>query len=217
MSIVSSTNVYMLNYVANVGVAKQSIVMSVLPIATIIWLPLINLAATKLGKKKAYIILVGIAAVACMAFFLIGKYNFISMCVFNATFALGNGSFWTLCFAMAYDTTEVDEFVNGKRREGILVAYMSFAQKVGTAGSTLLIGIILQYVQYNGTAATQSTSAVNGLISLYTWIPAVFIAISVICVCIYPITKKRYDALVNALELKKAGKEYSTDGFKELL
>lgn len=217
MSIVSSTNVYMLNYVAHVDGARQSIVMSVLPIATIIWLPFINFMATKLGKKKAYIVLVGVAAFACLAFFAIGVYTFASMCVFNAVFALGNGSFWTLCFAMAYDTTEVDEFINGKRREGILVAYMSFAQKVGTAGSTMLIGLILQYVKYDGTAAEQTSTAVNGLISLYTWIPAVFIVISVLSVCIYPITKKRYDALVKALELKKAGKEYSTEGFKELL
>lgn len=217
MSIVSSTTVYILNYVVFAEPAQISIVMSVLPIATIIWLPIINLVATKLGKKKAYIILVGIAAAACLLFFVIGVYTVLSLSIFNAVFALGNGSFWTLCFAMAYDTTEVDEFVNGKRREGILVAYMSFAQKVGTAGSTLIIGLILQYVKYDGAAAQQSATAVDGLISLFTWIPAIFIALSVLSVCLYPITRKRYDALMKALELKKAGKEYTTDGFKELL
>lgn len=217
MSIVSAMTVYMLNYVAFVEAGKQAIVLSVLPIATICWLPVINFLAPRLGKKKAYILLVGIAAAACLAFFIIGIYTFASMCVFNAIFALGNGSFWTLCFAMAYDTTEVDEFVNGQRREGILVAYMSFAQKVGTAGSTLLIGLVLQYVKYDGTAATQTAQAVDGLIGLFTWIPAIFIALSVLSVCLYPITQKKYDALLKALELKKAGKEYSTDGFEDLL
>lgn len=217
MSIVSAMTVYIMNYVAFIDPAYQSVVLSVLPVATIIWLPIINFLAPKLGKKKAYIVLVGIAAVACIAMFAIGVYSFASLCIFNAVFALGNGAFWTLCFAMAYDTTEVDEFINGKRREGILVAYMSFAQKVGTAGSTTLIGIVLQYVKYNGAAAQQTAEAVNGLVALFTWIPAVFIALSVISVCLYPITRTKYEALLNALELKKAGKEYSTEGFEDLL
>ena len=34
---------------------------------------------------------------------------------------------------------------------------------------------------------------------------------------LYKITPKNYKALVEALEAKKAGREYSTDGFKELL
>ncbi|NLD19076.1 MAG: MFS transporter [Clostridiales bacterium] len=217
MSIVSAMTVYVLNYVACVDVAHQSIVLSVLPVATIVWLPVINFLAPKLGKKKAYIVLVGIAAVACVVFFIIGIYTFVSMCVFNAIFALGNGSFWTLCFAMAYDTTEVDEFVNGTRREGILVAYMSFAQKVGTAGSTLLIGLVLQYVQYDGAAAEQTSKVVDGLVSLFTWIPAIFIGLSVVSVCLYPITQKKHKALLKALEQKKAGQEYSTEGFEDLL
>ena len=217
MSIVSAMTVYIMNYVAFIDPAYQSIVLSVLPVATIIWLPVINFMAPKLGKKKAYIVLVGIAAVACIAMFAIGVYSFASLCIFNVVFALGNGSFWTLCFAMAYDTTEVDEFVNGKRREGILVAYMSFAQKVGTAGSTMLIGVVLQYVKYNGAAAEQTSEAVNGLVALFTWIPAVFIALSVISVCLYPITRPKYEALLKALELKKQGKEYSTEGFEDLL
>ncbi|MPN64832.1 hypothetical protein SDC9_212609 [bioreactor metagenome] len=118
---------------------------------------------------------------------------------------------------MAYDTTEVDEFVNGKRREGVLVSYMSFAQKIGGAVAMWISGLILQFVQYDGTSATQTPLAQSGIIAMYTWIPAIFLALSVLSVFIYPLTKKKHDLISRALELKKQGKPYSTEGFDDLI
>jgi GPH family glycoside/pentoside/hexuronide:cation symporter len=209
--------VYILKYVAHVDPAQQSMVMSVLPIATILWLPVINIISVKLGKKKSYAFLVGIIVAALLVFFAIGAYTVVSLCVLNAILALGNGTFWTLCFAMAYDTTEVDEWVNDKRREGVLVAYMSFAQKVGTALALWATGFILEMTGYIGDAAEQAESAIQGLIGLYTWIPAIIIALSVICVLRYPLTLKKHAALLKAIEQRKKGEAYDTSEFEDLI
>ncbi|MDR0518549.1 MAG: glycoside-pentoside-hexuronide (GPH):cation symporter [Clostridiales Family XIII bacterium] len=209
--------IYILNYVAHVDPAQQSMVMSVLPIATIAWLPIINLVSVKVGKKRGYTIFVGIIVVALLIFFVAGTYSIVSLCILNAVIALGNGTFWTLCFAMAYDTTEVDEWVNNKRREGVLVAYMSFAQKIGTALATWMIGFVLEAVGYVGNASEQSGEAISGLIGLYTWIPAVLILVSIICVAVYPLTQKKHSALLKAIQQRKAGEAYDTEEFKDLI
>lgn len=209
--------IYVLNYVAHVDPLQQSMVMSVLPIATILWLPIINLISVKVGKKKGYIIFVGLIVAALALFFCINTYNVVSLCILNATIALGNGTFWTLCFSMAYDTTEVDEWVNSTRREGVLVAYMSFAQKVGTALALWATGFILEAVGYSANAESQTESAVTGLIGLYTWIPAVLILLSVVCVLRFPLTQKKHEAILTALEQRKKGLPYDTKDFEDLI
>jgi GPH family glycoside/pentoside/hexuronide:cation symporter len=209
--------VYILTYVAHVDPAQQSLVMSVLPVATILWLPVINAISVKVGKKRGYTIFVGIITVALLIFFVVNSYSIVSLCILNAILALGNGTFWTLCFAMAYDTTELDEWINNKRREGILVAYMSFAQKIGTALALWGTGFILEIAGYVGGAAEQTESAITGLIGLYTWIPAVLILLSVLCVIKYPLTYKKHSAILKALEQRKKGETPDTSEFADLL
>jgi len=216
-SIFSGVTVYVLLYLAGADPVTLSIVMSVLPIATILWLPLINKLSVAWGKKKAYIVLIGVIAIAMLIFFTLGIYTPVSIAIFQAIAALGNGAFWTLCFSMAYDTVEVDEWVNNKRREGILVAYMSFAQKIGTALAMWLSGLLLEYIGYDGTAATQTEGALSGLSALYTWIPAIFIVVSIISVIRYPLTKKKHMAITEALALRKEGKPYDTKEFEDLI
>ena len=104
---------------------------------------------------------------------LIGNYSIPAICILDIFFSLGNGTFWTMCFAMAYDTAEVDEFINNKRREGLLTSYMSFAQKVGTALSLWITGQVLAFVGYAGGAEVQTERAINGLLALFTWFPLI--------------------------------------------
>lgn len=137
--------------------------------------------------------------------------------VFVSIFAFGNCAFWTLYYSMMYDISELDEFKNGTRREGIISALMSFFQKLGAAIATWVMGLLLSAGGYDGTAAVQSESALHMIKYLVTVLPAALAIIAALLAIAYPITGKRFDALLEALKLKREGKEYSTDGFKELL
>lgn len=216
-SIFAGVQIYVLTYLANIPPVQQSMVMSVLPVATIVWLPIINRLSVQWGKKRAYTTLIGFIAAALLVFFLIGIYNTASMVLIGVIVALGNGAFWTLCFSMAYDVTEVDEWVNHKRREGILVAYMSFAQKIGTALAMWFSGLVLEYVGYVGTAQTQTAAAMSGLAVLFAIVPGVLILLSVFSVLRYPLTKEKHAALCEALQERKNGRPYDTSAFDDLL
>ncbi|MCL1896553.1 MAG: glycoside-pentoside-hexuronide (GPH):cation symporter [Clostridiales bacterium] len=208
---------YCLIFVAKLEAAAQSMVLATLPIATIILLPLIGVVSKKLGKKNAYILMLSITAGMMFIFPLVGIWTLASMMVFQILMSVGNGTFWTLCYSMSYDSVEVDEFVNGKRREGIFTSFMSFAQKCGSALAMLISGLALEYVGYDGTAEVQTDTAISGLGSLLTWVSGIFVLLSIIFIIIYPLTKDRFAALTKALEAKKAGQEYSTEGFEKLL
>ena len=47
--------------------------------------------------------------------------------------------------------------------------------------------------------------------------PGILAIAAAILAIAYPITGKRFDALLTALKAKREGKEYNTEGFKELL
>ena len=51
-----------------------------------------------------------------------------------------------------------------------------------------------------------------------TIIPAAFMLVSTLIIAVfYKITPQNYSALLDALEAKRNGKEYSTEGFEELM
>ena len=53
--------------------------------------------------------------------------------------------------------------------------------------------------------------------NISTIIPAVILGISILCLILYPMTRKRYNALMVQLEKKRKGEAYTTEGFEKLL
>ena len=60
-------------------------------------------------------------------------------------------------------------------------------------------------------------NVIEGMEDISTLIPAAILALSIICVIIYPMTRKRFNALMLQLEKKRNGEEYTTEGFEKLL
>ena len=58
---------------------------------------------------------------------------------------------------------------------------------------------------------------IEGMENISTVIPAVILAVSLICVIVYPMTRARFDSLMVQLEKKRKGEEYTTEGFEKLL
>ena len=92
----------------------------------------------------------------------------------------------------------------------------SFFVKVGPTCSLIFTGVLLKAVGYVEGGAVQPESVATGLNILVCVIPAVCLGIGAIAFFKYPINNKNQEALVKALEAKKAGRPSSTDGFREL-
>lgn len=213
----SSGAVYALTSLLEASPAQQSTAFVVQCGMGIVWLPVINALANKLDKKLTYWAGMAITAVIMLLFTFIGFGSFPIWLVYVSIFAFGNSVFWTVYYSMMYDISELDEFKTGNRREGIISALMSFFQKLGAALATWVMGMLLSAGGYDGTAAVQSQSALDMIHYMVTVLPAVFGILAAIFGLLYPINAKRFNALLNALKLKREGKEYTTDGFEKLL
>ena len=216
-SLNSSSLAYVMTSIMGLGEGTQSIMFAILTGWGIAWLPVINFSANKFDKKRIYFLFMLVSGIGLLIFRFVPFTSIAILIVFMAIFAFGNSTFWTLYYSMMYDLSELDEFVNDKRREGTLAALMSFCQKFGAAIAMWLTGMILDMGGYNGEAMVQPDSAIDAIMNTVAGVPGVMGILAALFAFFYPVTKGRYSALAAALKLKKEGKEYTTDGFEKLL
>ena len=215
----------------NEGIA---IVIGVLVITMAVTVPVVTKVCEKTDRRTACLIFITVAAAGMLAVKLAGLETqvggfHIMLVLMPFLLGLGLSCFWTVFYSMAYDIVELDEFVNGKngeRRESAITGFPQFVQKFGSATGILLQGVILSAYGFDTTADSGADAAtfvrpaehiVKGMENVSTLIPAVIIAVSLVFLLLYPMTRKTYNALMRQLKNKREGKEYTKDGLEKLV
>lgn len=193
------------------------IVIVTLVAAMAVLIPIITKVAEKTDRRKTSIIFISIMLVSLVAIRIIGIDNTAMLIVSVIACAVGLACFWTVFYSMAYDLVEVDEFVNGKRRESMITAFPQFFQKFGAAIGMWIAGQVLSRFGYDGAAQVQIQSAKDAIENIATIIPAAFLILSIVGLVLYPVTKERFALLTKQLELKRQGKKTSTEGLEKLI
>lgn len=193
------------------------IVIVTLVAAMAVIIPIVTKIAEKTDRRFTSIIFTTIAAVALVIIKLIGINNIVMLIVSVFACAIALGCFWTVFYSMAYDLVEVDEYVNGKRRESMITAFPQFFQKFGAAIGMWLAGQVLSFGNYDGTLDVQPESAKAAIENIATIIPAFFLIFAIIGLILYPVTKKSFNELKNKLELKREGKQTNIEGIEKLV
>ncbi len=193
------------------------IVIVTLVAAMAVFIPIVTKIAEKTDRRMASIIFISIMLVSLIIIKLIGIDNTAMLIVSVVACAVGLACFWTVFYSMAYDLVEVDEFINGKRRESMITAFPQFFQKFGAAIGMWIVGQVLDNAGYEGTAQVQIQSAKDAIENITTIIPAAFLVLALIGLILYPVTKKRFSLLSTQLELKREGKPTDTAGLEKLI
>lgn len=206
------------------------IVSMVLSMAIIV--PIVEKVAEKTDRRTASIIFLTITMAGEIISKLvgldaqIGDFKIMTV-VCAALLGMGAGTFWTFFYSMGYDLVELDEFKTGERRESIITALPQLIQKFGSAFGILMAGQLLSAYGYDSSKDTAGKESlitvvtdphiVGGMENISTVIPAAFLAVSILALIFYPMTRKNVARLMSALNKKRAGEEYSTEGLEKLL
>lgn len=172
-------------------------------VASIIWMasaPAIKIICDHLEKRGTYMLGCVITIITGIVYGFKGVDSFLDLMVYILFISMGNCCYWQLFPAMMYDISEVDEYINGTRREGAIMSLQSLAEALATALAMFLAGIVLNLGGYNGTLSIQSVEAEFSILSLNTFLPAAFYTLGIICVYKFPLTKARHRMLQQALE-----------------
>lgn len=194
--------------------------------------PIVEKIAEKTDRRTASLIFLTITMVGEIIAKIIGLdltvggFKIMTI-VCAALLGMGAGTFWTFFYSMGYDLVELDEFKTGERHESIITALPQLIQKFGSAFGILLAGQLLSTYGYDASKDTAGKESlitvvtdphiIDGMENISTVIPAAFLAISIIALFLYPMTRKNVSKLMTELNKKRAGEEYSTDGLEKLL
>ena len=96
----------------------------------------------------------------------------------NVVKGLANGATGPMVYAICADAVDYGEWKDGFSSAGLSTAMVQCVGKLGMAVGTAVLGGILSSGGFAATAPEQTTGGQQALISVYTWVPALFILCS---------------------------------------
>lgn len=215
-TIFCSDRMYFFTY--NMGLSRSviTLIMMLMTFMNVIFIPIISFVNRWIDKRTTYIAGMLISASGLLAFGIFGITSLAWVCVLSVIYSIGGSVYWQLIPAMIYDVCEVDQLINNRERSGMVISLQSLSEALSGAVAMQLMGMILSFSGFNGELSLQSESALLGTGLSFTVIPSAFMFLSVVCIFIYPVTKKVYQEVFEALENRKAGEEVDMSRFRKL-
>jgi GPH family glycoside/pentoside/hexuronide:cation symporter len=163
--------------------------------------------SNRFGKAEISAVSNFLAAVICLALFIIKPTNVWVYVALQSLCWVGLGIFSMVNWALITDVIDYSEIKNGIREDGSIYALYSFARKLGQALAAGLSGWLLTAIGYNEQAVEQGISqtqnVLNGIFNISTLVPTVgFLSLSLVLWFWYPLNKKRVKENVRILKEK---------------
>lgn len=174
-------------------------------IASILFIPLVTLCATRFSKKSALIVFL------CGALF----GNVIKWVCYTPTYpllsllpsvfvAMGFCALWVLVSSMIADACDFEELRSGARNEGILGAVYSWVMKLGGTLAFASSGFLLNISGFQqALGGHQSSQTILNMRLMDMGIPAAAILCAIVLAAIYPLTEHRSREIRKTLERKR--------------
>lgn len=212
-----NSRIYFLTY--NMGLEQGTITLVYLFTSSIgiVFIPLINKCSKIIGKRSVFISGVTAGCAVAVISGIRGMDTFPELFVFLFFIGSSNSCYWLLFPSMIYDICEVDEFVYGKRREGIVVSIQCLSEALSAALAVFFLGAVLDLSGFDSGQAVQSGAVLKWISWSLTCIPAGCMALSAFMAFLYPLTKKRFNLLKDALEKRANGEEFDKETLKKII
>ena len=153
-------------------------------------------------KRKLLMGLMTIVASLSLLFYFVPSDSVGLMFTLQIMIGLALGPKSPLVFSMYADTADFSEWRTGRRATAMIFSAAAFAQKLGGAIAGAMIGWILASLGYVANQA-QTGASEAGIVLLITVIPAIFAAIAVPLIWLYPLNDKELASLQNELQERK--------------
>ena len=190
----SALAVFLLQYVYEFNDAQSSLVMTLQGIFVVLAAVVAGALAAKLDKKLVMILSVIVYALAYVII-LVLPIAWPVIIASTVLFALGNSGYWTMIYAMSYDSAMVEQVRSGEKPDGLYTSLIGLFMKFGNALGSVVSGVGLQIIGFSEETQIQTAGAITGIRYLYALAPTLFLVIALIFAVAYPLTRKRYEAL----------------------
>lgn len=150
----------------------------------------VSLFAKAVGKKNAFVILFITAIISTAAFYFLTAEQMTLIFLFQITGSITGGPLSVLLWAMYADTADYGEWKRGRRTTGLVFSASTMSQKIGWALGAFVALTLMSKIGFEPNQA-QSAESLNGLILLFSLIPAALGIVSIVLLLLYPLSDKR--------------------------
>lgn len=174
-------------------------------IFTLCVIPLTGWIATKIGKRKTFLITISLS-IAGYALKWVGyNPNHPYWLLFAAPLvAFGTGSLFTLMGSMISDVCDYDELQTHQRREGVFGAIYWWMVKVGMALAGLLTGVLLKVSGFDVALGSGQADQTLFLLRVFdVGIPIITSMIALVIIATYTITEEKAHEIRTELERRR--------------
>jgi GPH family glycoside/pentoside/hexuronide:cation symporter len=177
-------------------------------ISSFIGVLIVSWFAKVVGKKRAFIIIFIVAIVSTGAIYFLTAQQLLLIFILQITGSMTGGPLSVLIWAMYADSADYGEWKRGRRATGLVFSASTMSQKFGWAFGAFVALSLMSQVGFSPNQV-QSESSINGLIALFSIIPAAFGILATIIILFYPLNDKRVDEIVKELQERRlaAGEE----------
>lgn len=174
-------------------------------IATFMVIPLITWISTRIGKRSAFFLAVGISIFGyALKYFCYSQTMPLLLLVSTPFIAFGLGGLFTLMGSMIADVCDFDELETGQRREGMFGSIFWWVVKLGMALALALSGVLLNATGFDVTlGGGQSERTLFLMRLLDVIIPITASAIAIWLVASYSITEDKAREIRAELERRR--------------
>ena len=159
---------------------------------------------------------IGGAGVLMIASRFIGVNGLTGVILVSLFYSVANTCYWQLMPSMLYDVCAAEELVNGENRSGAVISLQALSESLSIAVGLQALGISLEMAGFSSEAAAQPAMALDWVSNMFTLIPGLFMVLVFIMMTRYPINKKNFSRVMEALERKKAGEAVDLNDFEDI-
>ena len=171
----------------------------------LIAMPFVPVLFKKIGKRKAMMAGAVVSTIAIIVI-LINPQNKILFLTMSFIRSIGAVPLAAALYTLAGDIVDFNQWKTGIRLEGITTSINSFGMKLGTGLGSAVLGWLLAWGKYNGSAVTQPDSAITAMIIIAVIVPIVVNIIAFILLSFWDIEKYQPE-IINFLQGQKNTQE----------
>ncbi len=106
-------------------------------------------------------------------------------------------------WSMLGEVVDEDELESGERREGLYFGFFTFLRKLGGAVGVALAFGVLDLMGYKGGQSVEE-APVEWIVAFTAVVPAVFVSLAALVAWRYPLSRKRHQEILSALDVRRA-------------
>ena len=202
-SFLAADMLYYLTYNMKFDGGETSLALLVRAIIGLCLIPLGTWVCKKTDNRTALIIFFVAGAIGLTVIRIFGASNLITLLLLFIVGCTCTAFYWQIMPVLVYELCIYDEYVTGKKREGVIVSLQGLVETVSGGIGSQFLGIVLQFAGFNGAAAVQSQMAESWIFSCITVIPAIALAIAVVALVKYPISRQKFNEMREEIEKRK--------------